>query len=401
MACIMENTLNYSATVILSLALILFAGFMITRVTKRLHLPDVTGYIVVGVLIGPDLLHLVPEYVIEGMDFVTDIAIAYIAFGVGKYFKMSHVRKNIRTVCIITLFESLTAAVLITVVMIAVFHLPVPFALLLGAIASATAPASTIMTIHQYHARGEFVDTILQVIALDNAAALIAFSICAAIAGNMENGTAAMDWKAILIPVIYIILAVLLGAFCGFSLKWIISDRRTKDHRLILINAVIFGLAGICTLVDVSPLLPCMAMGTVYVNIITNKDLFKQVNHFTPPIMLMFFVLSGMKLDVPMLASAGIIGICYFLVRIIGKFAGVFAGSLCSRAPVPVKKYLGLALIPQAGVAIGLAALGQRILPADMGAMLSVIILSSSILYELFGPACAKASLLLSGSTAK
>lgn len=391
---------NSSARIILSLAVILFSGFLMTRITKKFKLPDVTGYILSGVLIGPYVFQLIPKELIQGMDFVTDIALAYIAFGVGKYFKLSQLKKNGKKIFVITFLEAICAAIFVTLTMIYLFHLSVPFSLLLGAIGSATAPASTIMTIRQYHAKGELVNTILQVVALDDTIALIAFSICAAIAEKMERG-GKMEWIVFLLPLFLNLLALVLGAICGFLLKWIITEKRTKEHRLILVNAVIFGLTGCCTLLDVSPLLSCMVMGTVYVNMIDNKNLFKQVNHFTPPIMLMFFVISGMKLNVPMLITAGTIGVFYFFVRILGKYIGAYIGALATGASEDVRKYLGLALIPQAGVSIGLAALGQRILNPEMGLMLSTIILSSSILYEMVGPACAKAAIFLSHSVEK
>ena len=251
--------------VILSLAVMLFGGFGMTRITKRLHLPDVTGYILAGILLGPYVLNLVPAAVTQGMEFVTDIALAYIAFGVGKYFKLSLLRASARRIFVITLAEALLAAAAVALTMIFVFRLPVPFALLLGAIGSATAPASTIMTIRQYHAKGEFVDTLLQVAALDDAVSLVAFSVCAAVAGGLAGGGPALDWKTLALPLAANAAALALGAGCGALLKRIITDGRSKDHRLILVNAVIFALAGVCDLLDVSPLLACMMMGAVYV----------------------------------------------------------------------------------------------------------------------------------------
>lgn len=386
-----------SACIILSLAVILFAGFLATRVTKKLKLPNVTGYILSGVLIGPFVLKIVPQQVISGMDFVTDIALSYIAFGVGKYFKLSTLRRSGGKVFVVTLFESLAAAVVISLVMIFVFRLPVAFSLLLGAIGCATAPASTIMTIRQYHAKGEFVNMILQVVALDDAVALIAFSVCAAIARSLTS-PGGLDFGVVVLPVLLNLLMVTLGAVLGVVLHRLINDRRSREHRLVLTNAVILSLTGLCTMLDVSPLLACMALGTAYINLSGNKELFKQINHFEPPVLLMFFVLSGMKLNVPSLVSAGVIGVVYFFVRILGKYLGATLGSAISGCSPAIKKYLGLALIPQAGVSIGLAALGQRMLPAEQGLMLSTIILSSAVLYEMIGPACAKASLFLSRS---
>lgn len=389
-----------SAQVILSLAVMLFSGFLMTRLTKLAHLPNVTGYILAGVLIGPCVLNLIPETVQNGMDFVTDVALAFIAFGVGKYFKLERLRKNGRSVLILTVFESLIAALLIFLVMAFVFRLPIPFSLLLGAIGSATAPASTIMTIRQYKAKGQFVNILLQIVALDDAVALLAFSVCAAIAQAMEGGSG-ISPKAVLLPILWNLLALAAGALAGFLLHKLIGENRSSQHRLVLVTALLLSITGFCTALDISPLLACMVMGAVYINISGNKKVFKQVNGFTPPIQLLFFVLSGMRMDLTALKAAGLIGVVYFLVRIIGKYAGAWLGAVLGKASVPIRRYLGLALIPQAGVSIGLALLGQRILPAESGALLSTIILSSGVLYEMIGPACAKAAIFLSGSVPK
>lgn len=389
-----------SAQVILSLAVMLFSGFLMTRLTKLAHLPNVTGYILAGVLIGPCVLNLIPETVQNGMDFVTDVALAFIAFGVGKYFKLGRLRKNGRSVLILTVFESLIAALLVFLVMAFVFRLPIPFSLLLGAIGSATAPASTIMTIRQYKAKGQFVDILLQIVALDDAVALLAFSVCAAIAQAMEGG-GGISPKAVLLPILWNLLALVAGALAGFLLHKLIGENRSSQHRLVLVTALLLSITGFCTALDISPLLACMVMGAVYINVSGNKKVFKQVNGFTPPIQLLFFVLSGMRMDLTALKAAGLIGVVYFLVRIIGKYAGAWLGAVLGKASVPIRRYLGLALIPQAGVSIGLALLGQRILPAESGALLSTIILSSGVLYEMIGPACAKAAIFLSGSVPK
>lgn len=389
-----------SAQVVLSLAVMLFAGFLMTRLTKLVRLPNVTGYILAGVLIGPYLLDLIPQDVVQGMDFVTDVALAFIAFGVGKYFRLSRLRQNGRKVLILTVFEALTAAVLIFLVMAFVFRLSIPFSLLLGAIGSATAPASTIMTIRQYKAKGEFVDVLLQIVALDDAVALLAFSVCAAVAQGMESG-GAIRVQTVVLPILYNLLALVVGALAGCLLHWLVGENRSSQHRLVLVTGMLLTITGMCTALDVSPLLACMVMGAVYINVSGNKKVFKQVNGFTPPIQLLFFVLSGMRMDLTALKAAGLIGVVYFLVRILGKYAGAWLGAVIGKASLPIRRYMGLALIPQAGVSIGLAVLGQRILPAESGVLLSTIILSSGVLYEMIGPACAKAAIFLSGSVPK
>lgn len=389
-----------SAQVVLSLAVMLFAGFLMTRLTKLVRLPNVTGYILAGVLIGPYLLDLIPQDVVQGMDFVTDVALAFIAFGVGKYFRLSRLRQNGRKVLILTVFEALTAAVLIFLVMAFVFRLSIPFSLLLGAIGSATAPASTIMTIRQYKAKGEFVDVLLQIVALDDAVALLAFSVCAAVAQGMESG-GDIRVQTVVLPILYNLMALVVGALAGWLLHWLVGENRSSQHRLVLVAGMLLAITGMCSALDVSPLLACMVMGAVYINVSGNKKVFKQVNGFTPPIQLLFFVLSGMRMDLTALKAAGLIGVVYFLVRILGKYAGAWLGAVIGKASLPIRRYMGLALIPQAGVSIGLAVLGQRILPAESGVLLSTIILSSGVLYEMIGPACAKAAIFLSGSVPK
>ena len=397
----LENLNNYNASVILSLALILFTGFLMTRITKKLKLPDVTGYLFAGIIIGPYVLNLIPAYVLSGMDFITDIASAYIAFGVGKYFKLDTVKAHGKKIVIITLCEAVAAAFLTFAVMYYGFRLSFYFSLLLGAIASATASASTMMTIHQYHAKGEMVDIVLEVIALDNVIALIAFSICSAVVSQMEGSGGHMGFSLFLLPVLKNLLVIAAGGVCGYLLKWIISVKRTKDHSLILINAVIFAIAGLCSCMDVSPLLSCMTMGMTYVNIRKDKKIFKEVNHFSAPVMLLFFVLSGTKLNIPMLITAGAVGMAYFAVRIAGKYGGAYLGCRLAGTDVSLKKSLGLVVIPLTGVSVGLAALGQRLLPEESGILLSTIILSSGILYEIVGPACAKAALELTHAIEK
>ncbi len=388
---------NSSSIVILSLTIILFAGFFSTRITKKLKLPNVTGYIFAGILIGPFVLNLIPNTIIEGMDFVTDVALALISFGVGKYLKISTLKANSAQVLIMTLCEALITATVVTATMIYLFHLPVMFSLLLGAISSATAPASTLMTIRQYRAKGTFVNMVLQVIALDDVISLVAFSICIAVIQATSANTR-LDISVFMIPILLNAVLILVGIAAGFGLNYLICESRTDDNRLILAIAVILVVTGLCAALDISPLLACMALGATYINTSQNKTLYHQINSFTPPILMIFFVLSGMRLNVPSLFTAGVLGIGYTLVRVIGKFLGAYMGAIAGKSPENVRRYFGLALIPQAGVSIGLALLGQRVLPTEMGAMLSTIILSSAVLYEIIGPACAKAALRLSGS---
>jgi Kef-type K+ transport system membrane component KefB len=388
--------LNDTTIILLSLSVILLAGFLLTRITKLAKLPNVTGYIIAGVIIGPYVLNLIPHEMVEHMGFISDIALAFIAFGVGRFFKKEAFKETGFGVIVITLLESLLAGILVTLSMHYIFHLNWSFCLLLGAIATATAPASTMITIRQYHARGNFVNILLQVAALDDAVCLIAFSLASAFV-NAEAG-AGISGSEIILPVIYNIGALVIGFISGVLLSRLMTPARSEDNRLILTISLLLGIAGLCASVDISPLLSCMLFGTTYINMTKDKELYRQVERFTPPILSMFFVVSGMSLNIRSFGTLGIIGASYFIIRIAGKYLGAFGGCMIAKTTATVRNYLGLALIPQAGVAIGLAFMGKRVLPDSMGNMLLTIILSSSVLYELIGPVCAKIALIHSGS---
>lgn len=390
------GNMDESTAVLCALAVILFAGFLVTRLTKRMHLPNVTGYIIAGVLIGPGCLRMVPGGIIGHMGFMSDIALAFIAFGVGKFFKKEILKEAGMRVVVVTLFEALAAGILVTLSMKACFSISWDFALILGAIATATAPASTMMTIHQYHAKGEYVNTLLQVVALDDVVCLLTFSIVVAVVNARRDGH--ISAQDVVMPFVNNGIGILLGGAGGAALSKLLTPARSKDNRLILSVALLLALSAVCGVLGVSPLLSCMVFGAVYINLTDDRKLFKQISRFTPPIMSMFFIISGMNLDLGAITTAGVIGFSYFLIRIAGKYAGVYLGSMVTGMPVNIRKYMGLALIPQAGVAIGLAFLGQRLLAPEIGDLLLTIILASSVLYELVGPACAKMSFFLSGA---
>ncbi len=401
------NRISPTATVIIAIAIMLFCGFAMTRLTKLLKLPNVTAYITVGILIGPFCLDLIPNTVIEGTDFLSDIALAFIAFSVGEFFKIKSLRKNGSKTIIITVFEALLASVLVFILTFVILRLDIVLCIVLSALAAATAPTSTAMTIRQTKAKGDFVDTLLQVIALDDVLSLIAFSIALSIAGVFMSEREAVSAATVILPIVTNIGVMVLGGSFGFFLKILMPQKRTTDNRLIILISMLFLFCGICALLEISPLLGCLAMGMIYINVSGDDKLYKQINYFSPPIMLLFFVRSGLNLKLDSLFSPTgntgtvsiiVIALLYFVVRMIGKYGGAFLGSTVVKADKKVRNYVGLALIPQAGVAIGLAAMAQRTLGGSVGENLNTIILASSILYELIGPACAKLSLYLSGS---
>lgn len=395
------------ASIIISVALMMIAGFLLTRVTKLLRLPNVTAYIVAGILIGPYCLNLVPQRFIDGTSFLSDIALAFIAFSTGEFFKLDVLKKNGMKVVWITVFESVLASLLVFVLTFFILHMDLAFSIVLSALASATAPASTMMTIRQTGAKGDFVDTLLQVVALDDVVGLVLYSVAISVALASLSGSQGFSFQTIGKPILLNMLTLFIGACFGLAMKLLMPQSRSTDNKLIISVALLFAFCGVCVLLDVSPLLGCMVMGTVYTNIAENDKLFKQLGYFSPPILLLFFVRSGMnfKLDALFNASGDldgvpliVVGVSYFLVRIVGKYAGAWLGCFVVKKDKLVRNYLGLALIPQAGVAIGLAALGARTLGGTMGSDLETIILASSVLYELLGPGCAKLALYLSKS---
>ena len=398
---------NGVATVILSIALMLFLGFAMTRITKRLRLPDVTAYILTGILIGPFCMNLIPQQVIDGMDFLSDIALAFIAFSTGEFFTLSTLKKNGMKVVVITVLEACLATVAVFVVTYFALGVDLVFSIVLSALACATAPASTMMTIRQTGAHGDFVDTLLQVVALDDVVGLLEYSIAISLALAVSSGSSQLGISGVVTPIAVNLGVLALGMLFGVLLKLMMPQKRGTDNRLIISVSMLFAFCGICALLGVSPLLGCMSMGTVYINLTHDEKLFKQLNYFTPPILLLFFVRSGLSFQLDALTNTAIsvggaslltVGGVYFITRIVGKYAGAFVGCALVRKPKRVRNYLGLALTPQAGVAIGLAALGARTLGGDTGVALETVILASSVLYELIGPGCAKLSLYLSKS---
>lgn len=402
---IYKDSGSVSVTII-SVSIILLAGFLMTRVTKKLRLPNVTAYIIAGIIIGPFCLNLVPQSMIDGTGFLPDIALAFIAFSTGEYFRLDVLKKNGAKVVVITLFESFLASFLVFVVTFFVLRLELAFSIVLSALAAATAPASTMMTIRQTGAKGEFVETLLQVVAFDDIVGLLAYSVAISVAVHSYTG-GSFSFERVAMPILTNAGVIGLGLVFGLLMKLMIQKKRSTDNRLIIAIALLFAFCGICTVFEVSPLLGCMSMGTMYINSTGDEKLFRQLAYFSPPILLLFFVRSGMSFNLHALVNATgsvgsspllLIGVLYFITRIIGKYAGAFFGCAIVKKPAKTRNYLGLALIPQAGVAIGLAALGARTLQGETGDALQTIILASSVLYELIGPACGKLALYLSGS---
>jgi Kef-type K+ transport system membrane component KefB len=384
----------------MSLAIILLAGFGLTRITKLMRLPNVTAYIVSGVIIGPYGLNLISKEFIESTSFLSDVSLSLIAFSAGQFFKMKRLKRGIIPSSVIALTETLFCSLLMFIVCRFILRINLPFSLILSSIAGTTAPTSTIMTIRQKKAKGNFVYTLIQVIAVDDLISLLSFSISLSIAiGLMNHKFSMMD---VFMPVMTNLIIIIAGGLQGVLLRFLLPDYRSEDNRLIIVLAILLGFSGICALYNVSPLLGCMSMGMVYINISKDEKLFEQVNIFSPPILMLFFVRSGLNFKMDGLFNNSmsvdsipltVLVLVYFVVRFAGKYTGAFIGCKITGKDDLTTKNLGLALFPQAGVAIALAAMASRSLGGSLGLSLETVVVATSILYEFIGPAMAKSAL--------
>ncbi len=398
--------LGYSsvAVIIISVSLILFLGFFATRLTKLFKLPNVTAYLLTGVLIGPFCLNLIPQTVIQGMGFISDIALAFISFGIGEFFKVNIVKKNIKSVSVITLMGIAVTAVLIFALTYFVFRFNLAVSIILASISFVVSPVSTAMTIRQKDGKGDFVDNLLSVIACNDILGLIFFSIAISLATGISLGNVTIT--DVVTPVILNILMMIFGAISGVVLKFLMA-KRSNDNRLIVSIALLFLICGAGSAIGVSPLLGCMIMGMVYINISGDERLFKQIRYFSPPILLIYFVRSGLNFDLGALfndntaiTAVPLIVLClvFIAVQLTGKYAGSYLGCALTGKPKQFKNYFGLALIPQAGIAIGLSELASRSLAGSDGTLIKTVIISVGLICEIFGPLLADFSLKKSGS---
>lgn len=401
------QAMPHAPGVVLSLALMLFGGFAMTRLTKLVRLPNVTAYILIGILMGPDCLALIPGQIIQRTDFLADIALALIAFGAGEFFRAEKLKKTGLRVLVIVLIETAACGGLVFALCRAALGLPVAYAIVLAALAAATAPSSMVMVIRQTHAKGPFVDMLLQAVALDDVVSLVSYSVAICIALAVTGGGSAITFGLVAAPIAANLGVMALGAIFGVLLKLLMPGSRSKDNRLIISLAVLFAFCGVCALLNVSPLLGCMSMGMVYINISGDEKLFRQLNYFGPPVMLLFFVRAGLDFEIRALFSAEsavagvplvVIGGAYSAVRMAGKCGGSYLGGVLTKSDRNVRRYFGLGLTPQGGVTIGMAALCARTLNSEVGQNLQTIILAASVIYELVGPACVKLSLYLAGT---
>ncbi len=421
------------------LGVAIIIALLSTRLMKLIKLPNVTGYLLTGVLVGPYVLGLFFNgfkfdstaitsssigTIVNNLGFISEIALAFIAFTIGSSFNLKSIKKVGKKVLAITFFEAFGASIFVFLfLMVAHFiygainpsstnEISWPLILTLAAISCATAPAATLLIVRQYKANGPVTETLLPVVALDDAVALILFSILFSIAKTIGFGNGTINlYEMLAKPVIEIVLSLVIGALLGFLISLLFNLFKSRANRMGLCIFALFLNLGLQILFsqdfmgnfELSSLLMCMITGAILINFRKDSILtFNRIDEITPPIFMLFFILSGANLNLTVFASDNniilfIIALTYVISRVIGKYFGSLFGAVITKAEPSVKKYLGLTLIPQAGVAIGLATSAGRSLSsynAELGTLIVATILTSTIIYELVGPAITKFALV-------
>ena len=409
-------------------AILLLVALLSTRLVRILKLPNVTGYIVTGIIMGPFVFGLLfNNFTFDGIkesiiythvnkiNWVSTVALGFIAFSIGTSFKKATIKALGKRVIVITILEAVGASLLVIIALL-IAHFIRPdliswqIVLTLSAIASATAPAATLMVIKQYNAKGPLVDTLLPVVALDDAAALILFAILFQLATALAGGT--INVYTILVkPLLEIVISLAIGTVLGFLISFMNSFFKSRNNRLIWCVFSVFAALGFYYLFksemmggfELSSLLVCMMAGAIYTNMVKDSNRTLDVmDRFTSPIYMMFFVISGASLDLSIFFNPDgllvvIVAAIYIVFRVVGKWGGAFVGASITRCEPQVKKYLGFALVPQAGVAIGLSTTAYKLFSESgneqcqrAGALILAIVLTSTLVYELIGPMVAK-----------
>ena len=409
---------------ILCIALALFVGLLSSRLMKVLRLPNVTGYLISGIIFGPYLLGKYiggwtvdnPETNINAIKWISEIALGFIAFTIGCSFKKQAIQRVGKKILVITIAEALGGAI-ITIGALLIAHLflgnelPISLILTFGAIACATAPAATLMVVKQYKAKGPVVDTLIPVVAFDDAVALIAFAILFSISKALATDSGLNIMDTLVWPLVEIVGSLALGALLGFGISLGFRFFKSRANRSILIICAIFIVVGLEMLASargwkfsISSLLACMMVGAIFINFRADAGrTIERIDGITPPLYMLFFVISGASLDITIFASSGaltliIIALVYVFARCAGKWLGSYFSSKATHAEPTVQKYLGFTLFPQAGVAIGLATNANQAFPdAKLASLVLAVILTATIIYELAGPVITKIALKKAG----
>lgn len=383
---------------LLDCAIVLFAGLICAKLIGLLKLPDVTSYLIAGILIGPSVLGLVSSESLSSLEIISDVALSMIAFVTGIELKFSEMKESGPAILSITLWEVLGAFIAVAVPMVLIFKQSVAFAITLGAIATATAPAATLMVIKQYKARGPLVSTLVPVVALDDGFCIMMFGICSTIAASLMSGADITITNMLLVPLGQIVGALGLGFVVGLLVVRLLNFFKTQGDLTAFVLAAVFVLTYLSGKWGLSSLLVMMTLGSTISNLSNqHMTVLNSIDSITPPLFMMFFVLSGAELNLSVVKDIGWIGIAYILLRIVGKMAGTYFSAKAAKMPPEVYRYMGFALLPQAGVAIGLSLIAVRIIPAPYGEMIRTIVLAATIIYEILGPVVAKWALVKAG----
>ena len=404
--------------ILLSVSVALLTGLLMTRAFKPFKLPAVTAYLIAGVLIGP---YCIGALHIEGLGFstmdevsvlslVSQVALGFIAFSIGNEFRLSDLKKIGKQAFVIGIFQALVATLFVDLALLAV-HLMMPEkltlaqALTLGAIATATAPAATLMVVRQYKAKGPLTSLLLPIVALDDAVGLVAFAVSFGIAKTLVSGT--VDLISILVnPLVEIVCSLLLGAIMGWLLTQLEKMFNSNTNRLNMTIAFVFMTVALSMMsfhigpvhVGFSSLLVCMMLGTVFCNICPlSHDLMGAADKWTSPLFALFFVISGAELELSVFTDIAIVGIgvIYIIFRCLGKYTGTFASAKATKCEPQICKYLGITLFPQAGVALGMCTTAMQL--GAQGNLIRNITLFAVLVYEIVGPLLTKMALTAAG----
>ncbi len=409
--------MSQTASILLSLSIALLAGLLLSRLAKMISLPAVTAYLVAGVLIGPFLLGAlnmpgigVTHDQLEGFSIIADVALGFIAFSMGNEFRLAQLKKIGKQATVIGIFQAVFTTLIVDAGLIALHFampdkLPLSAVIVLGAVATATAPAATLMVVRQYKAKGPLTDMLLPVVALDDAVGLVVFAVSFGIAKSISTGT--VDVLSIVLePLLEVVLSLALGFVMGLLFTLCERFFHSRSKRMaVSVTFVMMTVAVSCLKFEVggihigfSSLLACMMLGTVFCNICDfSEELMDRADRWTAPILILFFVISGAELDLSVFTSIAIviIGIAYILFRSIGKYFGAGISARMTKCDPNIIKYLGITLLPQAGVALGMAIKAVELGPE--GEIVRNITLFAVLIYEIVGPFLTKISLTKAG----
>ncbi len=382
---------------LLKISIVMLVGIIGGKVARIFKLPNVSGYLVAGLFLGPSFFKFISSYDMESFSVINELALAAIAFSIGNEFVIKDMLKLGKTIVIITLAEVIGAVVIVFTVMYYLLNQPFAFSIVIASMSAATAPAATLLVIRQFKAHGPLTKTILPVVALDDVFGIIVFGIAMALA-KLSRGQ--QDFSVVQILsglVIEIGGSILLGLVMGLILALIAKQSSNRDE-LQAATLMSIGIStGISIVLGLSPLLTCIVMGTMIVNISKkSRRVFDSIDDFISPVYILFFTLAGASLDLSILISVGFIGFAYVLARAGGKMLGAWSGAKIMKANPMVTKYLGLGLLPQGGISIGLLVLVRQQLP-EFAVAIGTIIMFSVLIYEVTGPIFAKLAIQKAG----